>query len=66
MKKQDDETRIRILLLRHGETDWNKIHRSQGSSDVPRTQGGGDRAHSTCRDRLKKKISISLTIPIRS
>jgi probable phosphoglycerate mutase len=26
---------IRIYLVRHGETEWNRIHRFQGRSDVP-------------------------------
>lgn len=31
---------IRIVLIRHGETEWNKDHRLQGRSDIPLAESG--------------------------
>jgi len=44
MTSIDQTSEIRILLIRHGETEWNKIHRFQGRSDVPLNQEGRDQA----------------------
>lgn len=38
---------IRILLVRHGETEWNKDHRLQGRSDIPLAASGAEQARIT-------------------
>lgn len=38
---------IRVLLCRHGETDWNRDHRLQGHSDIPLAASGRRQAATT-------------------
>ncbi len=45
---------MNIYFMRHGETDWNKIRRIQGSTDIPLNQNGIDLA-----EKVSKKIHES-------
>jgi probable phosphoglycerate mutase len=48
---------LRIILVRHGETEWNKIHRLQGgSSDVPLNETGRRQAESLALKLNAEKI----------
>jgi alpha-ribazole phosphatase len=46
------EVMIRLFLVRHGETDWNRDGRYQGQTDVP-LNAEGRRQAALLRDRLR-------------
>lgn len=46
-----------LLILRHGETEWNRAGRMQGESDSPLTELG--RAQAAAQGRLLKQFGIS-------
>ena len=45
MESKRDFSSIKVLLVRHGETDWNLAGRFQGRSDVPLNQKGVEQAN---------------------
>ena len=40
---------MKLYLVRHGETDWNKIHKLQGKSNVPLNEYGRELARVTSK-----------------
>jgi broad specificity phosphatase PhoE len=64
MKKKGYKTLIRILLVRHGETDWNKVRRFQGRSDVPLNRTGRDQAHALALALRHEPIAAIYSSPL--
>jgi alpha-ribazole phosphatase len=49
---------MKLLLARHGETDWNLARRYQSYSDISLNQNGIQQAHSLAKRLSKEKIDI--------
>ena len=55
---------MRILLIRHGETDWNRTHRFQGRSDLPLNQKGRDEAHALALGLKNQSLAAIYSSPL--
>ena len=55
---------IRILLVRHGETDWNRKRRFQGRSDIPLNQAGRDQAQALARALKAETLAAIYSSPL--
>ncbi|MEZ0480016.1 histidine phosphatase family protein [Planococcus sp. SSTMD024] len=54
-----------ICLIRHGETEWNKIGRIQGTTDVPLNETGKQQARA-CESHLTKEAwDVIVTSPLK-
>jgi uncharacterized phosphatase len=54
----------RIALVRHGETDWNRIRRIQGRSDVPLNETGRAQARRTASALLAERWDAVYSSPL--
>ena len=48
-----------LVLVRHGETDWNRQGRVQGRTDIPLNDAGREQARSTAETRTSKPLVAS-------
>ena len=47
MPDKDKNNGLRVFLVRHGQTEWNRTHRFQGRSDVPLNEEGKKQVQAT-------------------
>ena len=55
---------IRILLVRHGETEWNRIHRFQGRSDLPLNKTGKEQAQALALALKNESFEAAYSSPL--
>ena len=53
-----------LYLVRHGETDWNRMHRIQGSTDIPLNDTGRAQAAATGRLLARREWDAVLSSPL--
>jgi broad specificity phosphatase PhoE len=56
---------LKLYVVRHGETEWNREQRLQGRTDVPLNETGRRQAHCLARYFQAHPISKILTSPLR-
>jgi len=54
-----------IYLIRHGETDWNKIRLLQGTTDIPLNQNGIEVAKLTAEGLKEVPFDLIFTSPLK-
>jgi len=64
MTNNIESSDTRILLTRHGETEWNRIRRFQGRSDVPLNQRGRDQGHALALALKDEPIKAIYSSPL--
>lgn len=56
--------RVLLYLVRHGETDWNRDRRIQGSTDIPLNDTGREQAAETGRLLARRRWDAVITSPL--
>ena len=56
---------IRILLVRHGETDWNRDQRFQGQRDIPLNTTGLEQAEQVATFLKDVSIDLAISSPLK-
>jgi broad specificity phosphatase PhoE len=54
----------RLILIRHGETEWNETKRFQGISDIPLSSKGREQAESLARSLEREPLEAIYTSPL--
>jgi len=59
-----DRSGVRLLLVRHGETQWNREQRFQGKIDVPLNENGRAQAEKVAEFLKDVKLDFAITSPL--
>lgn len=59
-----DRSGVRLLLVRHGETQWNREQRFQGKIDVPLNKNGRAQAEKVAEFLKDVKLDFAITSPL--
>lgn len=51
-----------LLVIRHGQTDWNKAKKMQGSSDIPLNDRGREQAHETGKKLVEEGFEFDVLV----
>lgn len=54
-----------LYIVRHGETEWNKIHRVQGHKDIPLNDYGRHLARETAEGMKQIHMDLGYTSPLK-
>ena len=55
---------MRLVLIRHGQTDWNKEYRVQGQADLPLNESGRAQAEATARFLQDEPLEVIYSSPL--
>jgi broad specificity phosphatase PhoE len=64
LEKKIESRGTKILLVRHGETDWNLTGRFQGRSDVPMNQKGKEQAEALALALKRESLAAIYCSPL--
>ncbi len=64
MPEETDTGVLRIFLIRHGQTEWNRTHRFQGRSDVPLNAEGREQVRATATALRDTPFTAIYTSPL--
>ena len=53
-----------ILMVRHGETDWNRENRFQGHADTPLNEAGRRQAHALAQELVRESFGAVYSSPL--
>ena len=56
---------MRLVLVRHGETDWNKTRRIQGISDLELNETGRKQAEALAQALRNEKVEAIYSSPLK-